>query len=233
MDEDKKRRASLSKRFFTSDQHFGHANILKYEDETRRKPNGGRFRDVDQMDTYLIEQWNATVGKDDVVYCLGDLSYKIASATEALAKMNGTKILIVGNHDPFFKQMIGNDEQRRNAHERAPSIGYAEIHLELILEIPGIGMAKLSHFPYEPLEDADENYTRYIDLRPVPSGEEILLHGHVHSQWLWKMDKYGILPPMINLGIEMWGMKPVSEDQLVKLYREVMANGNTLGQPKV
>jgi len=37
---------------------------------------------------------------------------------------------------------------------------------------------------------------------------------------------------MINLGIEMWGMKPVSEDQLVKLYREVLANRNAQGSKR-
>lgn len=51
--------------FFTSDHHFGHANILKYEDASRRNVHGGRFASIDKtepdrppMINVGIDMWN-------------------------------------------------------------------------------------------------------------------------------------------------------------------------------
>ena len=127
-------------RFFTADHHFGHTNILKYEDGLRRNANGGRFQTVEDMDTYLVDQWNATVSPDDTVYHLGDISYKYATIEQVLPFLNGKIYLIVGNHDPMFKQMHGSREQQANARDRALQIGFAGLHTELTLTIPGIGL---------------------------------------------------------------------------------------------
>lgn len=207
-------------RFFTSDHHFGHTNILKYEDALRRNAHGGRFESVEKMDEYLIGQWNATVAPGDTVYHLGDLSYKTATIAAVLPFLNGTITLIVGNHDPFFKGMCGNREQQADACERALQIGFAGLHTQLTLTIPGIGLAKLSHFPYAPPPDAPECDQRYLHLRPKPTGEDALLHGHIHSQWLTKQEAG--LPSMINMGVEMWKMRPVSEAEIVKMFHEVL-----------
>ncbi|HQS60044.1 MAG: hypothetical protein B7Y07_10680 [Halothiobacillus sp. 24-54-40] len=59
--------------FFTADQHFGHANILKYEADARRDERGDTFASVKHMDDALVEHWNAVVAPDDTVYALGDL----------------------------------------------------------------------------------------------------------------------------------------------------------------
>lgn len=52
--------------WFTSDHHFGHANIIRFQN----RPWG----DVDEMDSALIDRWNSVVGYDDTVYHLGDFS---------------------------------------------------------------------------------------------------------------------------------------------------------------
>ncbi len=79
--------------WFTSDTHFGHANIIKYD----RRP----FSDIVEHDNELIRRWNVVVGKGDVVYHLGDFSWhnKEAEADNILVQLNGTKILVYGNHD--------------------------------------------------------------------------------------------------------------------------------------
>ena len=46
--------------FFTSDQHFGHHNILRHS----KRP----FTNVTEMDAALIRNWNKVVGPDDIVY---------------------------------------------------------------------------------------------------------------------------------------------------------------------
>ena len=52
--------------FFTSDQHFGHRNIIDY----CHRP----FGDVGEMDEIIIAGWNETVGLEDEVWVLGDFA---------------------------------------------------------------------------------------------------------------------------------------------------------------
>jgi len=79
--------------FFTSDQHFGHLNIIKY----CNRP----FYYVEEMNRTLIDNWNSVVGPDDLVYIIGDISmsYNKAKIKEIFDQLNGIKILIKGNHD--------------------------------------------------------------------------------------------------------------------------------------
>ena len=81
------------RRFVIADTHFGHNNIIGYENRP--------FRDVREMDTKLIELWNSTVAAEDIVYMLGDftLSRNKGIITNLVSKLNGRKILIMGNHD--------------------------------------------------------------------------------------------------------------------------------------
>lgn len=84
---------SFMKRFIIADTHFGHENIIKYENRP--------FNNVDEMNTKLIKLWNSVVGKNDLVYVLGDftLSRKIDVIKALVNQLNGRKILIMGNHD--------------------------------------------------------------------------------------------------------------------------------------
>mgnify|MGYP006289053705 CR=1 FL=1 len=80
--------------FFTSDPHWGHANILKYESATRK------FDSIEEMDEVLIQNWNDKIKEKDEVYILGDLSFHKPNKTvEILKRLNGKKCLIDGNHD--------------------------------------------------------------------------------------------------------------------------------------
>ena len=82
--------------YFTSDLHFGHENILRYD----KRP----FSSIKEHDEELIKRWNAKVKPGDTVYILGDFSWLNARETEELIKrLNGTKFLIKGNHDRWCK----------------------------------------------------------------------------------------------------------------------------------
>ena len=215
MGKNKQRRFSEKavQRFFTADQHFGHTNILKYQ------PNR-RHQNVEVMDSAIVDAWNSVVTHADTVYCVGDMSYNLASLRECLRFLNGRKVLVVGNHDPFFKDMVNGDRQRIDAaRAKALEIGFAEIHQELLLEIPEIGMVKLSHFPYLPTvtEELPDYALRYPHLRPVRGNEKLLLHGHVHSDWLAKDDAGA----MLNVGIDVWKMRPVSESEIVEKFQRL------------
>ena len=82
----------MSKLFLTADQHFGHANIIKYENRP--------FASIETMDTALIEKWNRVVGKTDTVIVAGDVSfYPKEKTAEIIRQLYGKKLLVKGNHD--------------------------------------------------------------------------------------------------------------------------------------
>lgn len=54
----------MSKVYFIADLHFGHANIIEY----CNRP----FQSVEEMNEFMIQQWNKKVKKDDKVFVLGD-----------------------------------------------------------------------------------------------------------------------------------------------------------------
>ncbi len=78
--------------WFTSDQHFGHAKILKSCDRP--------FVNVEEMDETIIKNYNELVGPDDTVFFLGDLSWYSGRITKTIvSRLTGNKHLIIGNHD--------------------------------------------------------------------------------------------------------------------------------------
>jgi len=124
--------------YFTSDQHFGHTNIIKY----CNRP----YKNVDRMDNQLIKNWNAEIGESDVVYVLGDVTLKNKGhkewLREVLRRLNGHKHLILGNHDvmPAFTYV---------------DIGFESVHTSYHVEIPKIGTVNLVHDPALAVTDRD------------------------------------------------------------------------------
>lgn len=85
----------MIQRFFISDLHFGHENVLKFDNRP--------FCNIKTHDEELIKRWNDVVNIDDDVYILGDVSwYNVTETNRILSQLNGRKHLIVGNHDEFF-----------------------------------------------------------------------------------------------------------------------------------
>lgn len=93
--------------YLTSDLHFGHKNIIKYENRDEIL----NINTVEEHDNRLIENWNSEVKKNDLVFILGDFSfYKAEETNSILEKLNGDKILIIGNHDQTFLNKIRFDK---------------------------------------------------------------------------------------------------------------------------
>jgi len=88
----------MAKTFLIGDTHFGHSNIVKFtrKDGTFLRP----WRNILDHDQALIENWNKVVQPCDKVYHLGDVGFKNATyIIMVLQSLNGTKVLIKGNHD--------------------------------------------------------------------------------------------------------------------------------------
>ena len=103
----------MTKTFFTSDLHFGHANLIKY----CNRP----FNSVEDMDEAMIRNWNDRVGQNDTSYILGDFAMGRTAIPQILARLNGNKHFIWGNHD---------SKQTRELPQWASSQPYLEINLD-------------------------------------------------------------------------------------------------------
>ncbi len=107
------------KTFICADLHFGHANMMKFNPDTRQ------YRDADHMNAMLVQEWNAAVGVDDLTYILGDFAFLRPDKATAIARMlNGRKILVQGNHD----HKLLNDNTFRNCFEEVHM--YHEINVD-------------------------------------------------------------------------------------------------------
>ena len=87
------------------DLHFGDKGIIRYRSQ---------FSSELEHRQAIIDNWNSVVSMGDTVYVLGDAACN-REGLEAIALLNGSKILIGGNHDnlhareylEFFDNMHG------------------------------------------------------------------------------------------------------------------------------
>jgi calcineurin-like phosphoesterase family protein len=85
--------------FLVSDTHFGHAGVCKFlrnDGVTKLRP----WDSPEEMDEFMVKAWNERVRPTDKVYHLGDVVIN-RRALATLARLNGDKVLIRGNHDIF------------------------------------------------------------------------------------------------------------------------------------
>lgn len=117
------------KTWITADIHFSHTNILKFCAKSRP------FYDVEEMNDTIIKNWNNLVSPEDKVYILGDIAFTTAQAAARLVnRLNGTKILIKGNHDvKLLREQVFRD-------------CFAEIHDYLEIGYNGSRLV-MFHFP--------------------------------------------------------------------------------------
>jgi calcineurin-like phosphoesterase family protein len=75
------------------DTHFCHSGVVKFV----ARP----FASTAAMDHHMVACWNSVVGRNDLVFHLGDFAHGGPADRYAriFAQLNGTKRLIMGNHD--------------------------------------------------------------------------------------------------------------------------------------
>lgn len=195
----------MGKVFFTSDLHFGHANVITFD----KRP----FTTVDEMDAELKKRWNNKVGKGDLVYVLGDMIWKSCNNdAESLIKgLNGQIILIKGNHDRFLG----------NAKAKKALAGIKEYDdIVVTLEDGTKRRCILSHF-YMPFYNGHLYKT-------------ILLHGHSHTSRESEMEQEmsrvlnqrGFPNEIYNVGCMYWNYEPVTLDEILAKKSQLTALTN-------
>jgi calcineurin-like phosphoesterase family protein len=90
--------------FVTSNLQLGRPAAMKtYKRE---------FKSVDEMDTFLINQWNSVVTANDIVYHLGNFAWDPKTAQDSLLRLNGTIKLTLGEHDKAIETLADKDMLR-------------------------------------------------------------------------------------------------------------------------
>jgi calcineurin-like phosphoesterase family protein len=181
--------------WFTADTHFGHANIISYCDRP--------FADVTTMRAELVRRWNERVAVEDRVLVLGDFALgQIDETLTVLDELNGTKDLVVGNHDRPF-----DSDPRRRAEWTTQYLaaGFRSVIPGTVgYTLAGKYPVLIGHFPYSGDSHGED---RYAEQRPYDSGLPIV-HGHVHTSW--RLDGR-----QLNVGVDVNDYAPVSEDDVV------------------
>ena len=197
-------------KFFTSDLHLGHKNIVQLS----HRP----FADLDEMHHAIIINWNSVVRHDDdIVYVLGDFTSEGGTAVglELAKQLRGRKRLIEGNHDRCWMGKSSGIKDRKR-------FGYDNV-FELISpwmrEKIGSIKVVMSHFPYGG-DHTDEDRFKNYRLRPTDTP---ILHGHTHSTErvstfvVRNDDRFYEVTTQVHVGVDAWGYTPVTKDQVVEL----------------
>jgi len=185
--------------FFVSDTHFGHSNIIKFCDRP--------FKDVEEMDYKLIENWNKKVPQDGLVFHLGDFAWGGYEFWKKIREqLNGDIILIKGNHDQ--KNMSSTAEQELFRH----------VTWQMLIEIEGRKVL-LNHFPF----------LCYAGVYREPSKLVFQAYGHVHSGEGKKGQDLPRLihtyPMQYDVGVDNNNYEPISWYELnEKIQKQLLKN---------
>jgi len=165
--------------FVISDTHFDHKNIITYANRP--------FPDVETMNQKLIEGWNETVGKRDLVYFLGDFCMRPKqNARRFSSLLSGSIILIKGNHDGKAAQYL--------------EAGFLEVHKRLVIEHP---------------ERNDVKILLTHRAQPDPGATIALnIHGHIHGSIL---SGDGYAGRYFNVSVENIGYRPIELKRVLEL----------------
>ena len=142
--------------FFTSDEHLGHFNIIKH----CNRP----FSSALEMDSTIIERFNARVCPEDTVYHLGDFVWHEPHEGMQLKRLNGHHKLVPGNHDRCHPSK-GRYLAARKQYERW---GFEVLEAKIEMDFPLLGHVLLTHFPEKRCVVTTDPHidVRYPEWRP-------------------------------------------------------------------
>lgn len=229
-------------KYFTSDTHFAHpfvAALRGYakpgftsDNTIKQQANEAHMQVKDcvnwyQHDIDVTDHINEIVGPNDELYILGDLcsggAWSLQQAImhiKSLRCPRNNRHLILGNHDDV---LYGKSKGFKDLTEAFGEIG--RIGMRDITDGETVMPVFLCHFQWREdfdlpaLDGVAANWAK-PELRQyaIPQvGENMrLLHGHTHANTPHEFKNRN----EINVGLDAWGMSPVSEVELVSMFRE-------------
>lgn len=180
--------------FFTSDQHFGHFNIIKH----CKRP----YSSCEEMDEDMIAKWNNLVGENDIVWHLGDFAWFKLSKDEIveryLKRLNGKINIIFGNHDKAIKNITLFNE----AYNRSKKLLSKERYIKVKIKEKNF---VLSHYCMISWPGRSYNKKRKGSYH---------LFGHSHTHPIHK--PYKFIPYSYDVGVDNNDFCPIPFDEIVR-----------------
>lgn len=170
------------KLFITSNQQFGRIGAI--EQYARN------FNDVEQMDEFMIQQWNSVVSEDDLVYVVGNFAWDPESAEFAIKRLNGTIIIMEGKWDRASKDLVD---------KLGSKIGVAYVE-EAIKYVQDINIC----LSYWPLSDWPHREDGAISVIGIPKGQFNTNHEIKR----------------VNVACDYWDFKPVDIRKVIQLFSD-------------
>ena len=185
---------NLGKIFFTSDLHFGHKNVIGFD----QRP----YFTVEEMDKSLIENWNNKVKPGDTVYVLGDMFWFSDNnyVQNILKALNGQIILIKGNHEKWL----------HNAANKKLLAGIKDFDdITVTLNDGTTKRCILSHY-YMPFYKNHYHGAIHLHSHTHSSPESIL-----ETQISKYLNENGCPCSIHNVGCMHWNYEPVTLDEIL------------------
>lgn len=186
-------KVNSDKIFFTSDTHFGHKGLLHFN----KRP----FKDEVEMDLALINNWNNIVPPDGTVFLLGDIGeITDERLLEIFEQLNGSKILLRGNHDTVYKE-----DTLQKVFTEVHDILEIKVHDTLSSQYQKI---ILCHYPMFDWNNFHEGSWQ--------------LFGHLHTREIpeFKTLKTKLFAQQYDVGVDGNGFRPVSFYEIKKIIEK-------------
>ena len=195
-------------RYFTSDTHYGHQNIIRFCDRP--------YIDVHHMNIALVNRAAGMVNVGDELWHLGDVALGYLNDTLTnLARIAVDVTLVAGNHDRCHPYNGARGERFVEVYSERCRLSELILTNTTLTLSNGVDV-KVSHFPCtDPQLDGREDRhgkvigEKFAPWRAVDDGSWLLC-GHVHDSWRQR-------GRMINVGVDSWGGNPVGEDAIIEL----------------
>ena len=189
-------------RWWTSDTHFGHGNVLGY----CNRP----FKDVYHMNEVLKAKWNESVGTSDEVWFVGDFCMN-HGFLKILNELNFAHLFwILGNHD--------KESRIRRELDNGCLAGKFNIYLlkEAVININEQSF-KVIHRPMD-CSDTIPSIVGHVHERWkfLPAGTLIKEHSRKTNGIIEKVIKQ----PILNVGVDVHDFKPISDEEVIEYFKQ-------------
>ena len=199
--------------FFTADLHIGHENSILFDSRP--------FRDLDHMHKELIRRFNNTVPVDGITYFLGDVVTHSTELTKSvISQMNGTKVLVVGNHDKNYNSCYnaGFDVVLNSA------TIYIQNQRVTLSHCPLTGAFREDTTGMKGATEGENWHGEKKNARfSVQDEGQFHLSGHIHSPNSGKSQK--ILGRQFDVGVPANGYKPVHINEIESWIMKTLKDG--------
>ena len=182
----------MAKKFYTADWHLSSQLV--------NKVYGRPFANVLEMNAALVSNCNSVATSEDIVMHIGD--FLIYGNDGGYPGLKISPSVFIEQINATFVNIEGNHDP---SNKTKSICWFMETKLGNTFD-----SVSVAHYP---------SYNQKV--RDLVKPGWIHLCGHVHDKWKYYIDKERQVLN-INVGVDVWGYKPVSETELISYIKDLM-----------